>query len=153
MALLLKLFLTLEALGRALDPGFTVSAHVAPFLGGTDAGSTAVLRQVRRSAAELARFSAELPRDLRRLRVQVRRGRVGAEIDLVGLEHFGARLDRSVNHLTIGLITAALIIGTSVSLTVAGGPRLMGLPLFGAMGFASSIAAGVWWIIVTRRRS
>jgi ubiquinone biosynthesis protein len=68
------------------------------------------------------------------------------------LERFSARLDRSVNHLTIGLITTGLIVGTSIALTVEGGPRLIGFPLFGALGFLSSVAMGLWWIVVTRRR-
>jgi ubiquinone biosynthesis protein len=57
-----------------------------------------------------------------------------------------------VNHLTIGIITAALIVGTSVAMTVTGGPRLLGLPAFGLVGFLSSLAVGLWWIVVSHRR-
>jgi ubiquinone biosynthesis protein len=152
VALLLKLFLTLEGLGRELDPTFSVSTHVEPFL--SDASRRgAGLRRLPRAASEVLRIAADLPRDLRRLRSVLRRGQLSGRIDLVGLERFSAQLDRSVNHLTIGMITAALIVGTSISLTVSGGPRIVGLPLFGAAGFLSSIVAGVWWIFVTRRRT
>ncbi|HEX6884435.1 MAG TPA: AarF/UbiB family protein [Planctomycetota bacterium] len=152
VALLLKLLLTLEGLGRALDPGFVASAHVQPFLARAWTGRRAVLRQAARSAGELARLLVDLPRELRGLRARLRGGHLGLHLDLGGLERFSARLDRSVNHLTIGLITAALIVGTSVALTIEGGPRWLGLPLFGALGFLSSVAVGLWWIVVTRRR-
>jgi len=152
VALLLKLLLTLEDLGRALDPGFVASAHVQPFLARSWTGRRAALRQAARSAGELGRLLIDLPRELRGLRARLKGGRLGLHLDLGGLERFSARLDRSVNHLTIGLITAALIVGTSVSLTIEGGPRWIGLPLFGALGFLSSVAVGLWWIVVTRRR-
>jgi ubiquinone biosynthesis protein len=153
VALLLKVFLTLDALGRALDPSFVVSTHVEPFVRAIGAPGLQGLRGLPRTVNEVARLVSDLPRDLRDLRARLRQGKVGLQLDLAALDRFGAQLDRSVNHLTIGMITAALIIGTSVSLTVAGGPRLGGLPLFGAVGFLSSIAVGVWWILVTRRRT
>jgi ubiquinone biosynthesis protein len=153
VALLLKFFLTLENLGRALEPAFVMSAHVEPFVHGTASSSRAGLRQVTRLSAELVRLAQDLPRDLRRLRSQLRRGRIGVSLDFAGLDRFSAQIDRSVNHLTIGMITAALIVGTSVSLTVSGGPRILELPFFGAVGFLSSIVVGIWWVLVTRRRS
>jgi ubiquinone biosynthesis protein len=153
VALLLKLFLTLEGLGRALDPEFVASEHVRPLLARSTRGGRAALGQAARSAGELARLFVDLPRELRALRARLRSGRLGLHLDLGGLERFSTRLDRSVNHLTIGLITAALIVGTSVALTVESGPRLAGFPLFGALGFLSSVAVGLWWIVVTHRRS
>ncbi len=152
VALLLKVFLTLDDLGRALDPTFVVSEQVERFVRGASTHLPG-LRGIPRAAAEMVRLVSDLPRDLRNLRSRLRHRRIGVPLDLAGLERFGAQLDRSVNHLTIGMITAALIVGTSVSLTVSGGPRVLGLPLFGGVGFLSSIAVGIWWILVTRRRS
>jgi ubiquinone biosynthesis protein len=152
VALLLKVFLTLENLGRALDPAFVVSAYVEPFVHEMASAPRAGLRQVARVGAELVRLAQDLPRDLRRLRSQLLRGRIGIALDLAGLDRFSAQIDRSVNHLTIGMIAAALIVGTSVSLTVSSGPRVLELPLFGIAGFLSSIAVGAWWMLITRRR-
>jgi len=152
VALLLKVFLTLEDLGRSLDPRFVASEHVAPFLRHGRLGAGARLRAARRTLRELSRFLIGLPGDLRSLRTTLRGGRVRLDLDPRSLERFAARLDRSVNHLTIGLITAALIVGTSIALTVTGGPHLLGLPAFGLVGFLSSILVGLWWIVVSRRR-
>jgi ubiquinone biosynthesis protein len=157
VALLLKVFLTLEDLGRALDPSFVASEHVQPFLGRgpgerASGGRFSPLQLVRQSAGELRRLLAALPRDLRALRSSLQRGRLKVELNLRSLERFSGELDRSVNHLTIGIITAALIVGTSVAMTVTGGPRLLGLPAFGLVGFLSSLAVGLWWIVVSHRR-
>jgi ubiquinone biosynthesis protein len=153
VALLLKVFLTLDQLGKALDPAFVVGAYIEPFVRRNGGAGLRRLRALPRAVSEVARIVGGLPRDLRRLRARLRQGRLGVRIEVVGLERFGAQLDRTANHLTIGMITAALIVGTSVSLTVSGGPRWLGLPLFGAIGFLSSIVVGLVWILVTRRRA
>jgi len=152
VTILLKVFLTLEGLGRSLDPAFVATEHIAPFVRRAERERRSPVALARRTVTELGRLAYDLPRDLRDLRTRIRRGRVGVDIEAPGLERFAERLDKSVNHLTIGMITAALIVGTSISLTIDGGPRLMGLPRFGAIGFLSSIAVGLWWIVVTRRR-
>jgi ubiquinone biosynthesis protein len=51
-----------------------------------------------------------------------------------------------MNRLTVGTVTAALIIGSSIVMTVAGGPTLFGLPLFGLLGFLGAGACGTWLI-------
>lgn len=152
VALMLKVLFTLEALGRSLDPAFVATEHILPFVRRAERARRSPVALARRTVAELGRLAYDLPRDLRDLRARVRRGRVGVDVEVPGLERFAERMDRSVNHLTIGMITAALIVGTSISLTIPGGPRLIGLPLFGIVGFTSSIAVGLWWIVVTRRR-
>ncbi|HEX6828957.1 MAG TPA: hypothetical protein VF104_08255 [Burkholderiales bacterium] len=55
--------------------------------------------------------------------------------DLKRLDRFGHQLDRSSNRLTLGVLIAALIVGSSIVRTVEGGPTLFGLPLFGLLGF------------------
>ena len=90
-----------------------------------------------------------LPGDLRTLISRIRRGHFKIELDLERLEQFGAQINRSVNRLTVGLITAALIVGTSVVLTLETGPMLFGLPALGLLGFlsASIVGFGLLWSI------
>jgi ubiquinone biosynthesis protein len=49
--------------------------------------------------------------------------------------------------LTVGVVLAALIVGSSIALTVKGGPNLLGLPLFGLLGFVGAAFAGVWLLV------
>ena len=64
-------------------------------------------------------------------------------IDMPRLERFGHELDRAASRLTVALITAALIIGTSIVMTVEGGPTIFGLPLLGFLGFIGAGISGV----------
>jgi ubiquinone biosynthesis protein len=150
LALLFKALLTLEGLGLKLDPEFRLVEHLGPFL-------RRVIRERYRPAALVARgrrhlveylaLVGSLPRDLRRLLKEARRGRMKLELDLKRLDHFGHQLSRSANRLTVGIVTAALIVGTSIVMTVSGGPTLFGLPLFGLLGFLLAFLGGVWVLV------
>ena len=150
LALLFKALITLEGLGRQLDPEFRLVEHLTPSLTRlmrTRYGPRALLRRGRERLLEMAALVSGMPEDLRRLVKEARRGRMKMELDLKRLDHFGHQLDRSANRLTVGIITAALIVGSSIVMTVEGGPTLFGLPLFGFLGFLLAFLAGVWLVI------
>jgi ubiquinone biosynthesis protein len=44
-------------------------------------------------------------------------------------------------------VTSALIIGSSIVMTVEGGPTLIGLPVFGLIGFAGAAIGGIWLLL------
>ena len=69
------------------------------------------------------------------------------ELDLKRLDNFGHQLTRSANRLVVGIVTAALIVGTAIVMTVSGGPTLFGLPLFGLLGFLLAFLGGVWVLV------
>jgi ubiquinone biosynthesis protein len=85
-----------------------------------------------------------LPRDLVRLLRQARRGRLRIDLDLKRLDSFGAQINRASNRLTMGILTASLVIGSSIVLTVDGGPDFFGLPLLGALGFILAVVNSIW---------
>lgn len=147
VAMLLKVFLTLDSLGLELDPGFVLATHLEPFAELAWREQHSPISAVRRGAKDVGAMLSGLPRDLRSLLLQVRRGRIHIEVDVERLDRFGQRLEKSANRVTVGLVTAALIVGTAISLTVSGGPLVLGLPVFGFVGFASSLLAGVWLLL------
>jgi len=60
------------------------------------------------------------------------------------LPEFSRQVSHSANRLAGGLVIAALIIGSSITMTVEGGPTLLGLPFFGLLGFVGASLAGLW---------
>ena len=58
----------------------------------------------------------------------------------------GNQLNQAANRLAMALVIAALIIGSSIVMTVQGGPTLFGLPAFGFLGFVSAVAGGLWLV-------
>lgn len=149
LTLLFKSLITLEGLGLKLDPEFRITDHIEPFL-------KRVMRQRYHPATLFKRgkhglhdvmsLLGGLPRDAARLVKEARRGRLKIDLDIKRLDHFGHQIDHSTNRLTIGILTAALIIGSSIVLTVQAGPMLMGLPLFGLLGFLIAFFNSMWII-------
>ncbi|GBG13203.1 ubiquinone biosynthesis protein [Novimethylophilus kurashikiensis] len=156
LAMLFKALITLEGLGRQLDPDFQIVRHLTPFvkqviydryMPGT------LLKRGRRSLMGALGMLTSVPRDFAKLMKEMRRGRVKIEFDLKRLDHFGHQIDHSTNRLTLGLLTSALIIGSSIVMTVKGGPTLLGLPAFGFLGFFIASVFGLWLMISIWRSS
>ena len=55
-----------------------------------------------------------LPQDLRHLLRSARSGRLQVHVDVTRLQHFENQLDRATSRLTMGVVIAALIIGSSI---------------------------------------
>lgn len=149
LALLIKAFITLEGMGRGLDPEFHMAQEALPVL-------RKVLRarykpralarrgwQTVRSALALAE---KLPHDLSHLLRKARRGQLHIGLELAHLQRVGNQLNQAANRLAMALVIAALIIGSSIVMTVQGGPTLWGLPAFGLLGFSGAVLGGLWLV-------
>ncbi len=149
LALLIKAFISLEGMGRALDPGFHMAGEALPLLRRVIRAQYQPAVVAKRGWQALRRALAlveQLPQDLIHLLRSARRGRLNIALDLTHLRRVGDQIDRAASRLAIALVIAALIIGSSIVMTVAGGPTLFGLPAFGFLGFSAAIVGGVWLV-------
>ena len=156
MALLIKAFITLEGMGRGLDPAFHMTTEALPLLRQMVRARYKPKVVASRAWQTLRRTLAvaeQLPHDVSRLLRNARRGRLHVGIELAHLKRVGDQIDRAANRLTMALVIAALIIGSSIVMTVQGGPTLFGLPAFGFIGFASAFVGGLWLVRAIWRSS
>ncbi len=147
LTLLFKTIITLEGLGQQLNPDYHMVDQIQPFIEEVIAERytpQALMARGRKGLREIASIVAGLPRDLSHLLREARRGRVKIDLDLKRLDHFGYQLDQASNRLTMGILTASLVIGSSIIMTVKGGPTLLGLPLFGLLGFLIAFVNSLW---------
>ena len=61
---------------------------------------------------------------------------------MLDLRRIGNQLDRALNRLVIGIVIAALIIGSSIVLTVPQGPQWLG-----TLGFLIALLGSLWLIL------
>ena len=78
-------------------------------------GPSAFVRRGWHATRTALEVLAELPRDLRRVLRSARHGGLQVHVDVTGLERLGRQLDGAANRLTVGIVTAALIIGSSIA--------------------------------------
>ena len=149
LTLLFKTMITLEGLGRQLNPEFDMGDHAEPFVKEVlrlRYAPDAVLKRSVHNVKDIASIMTGLPRDLAKFFKELRRGRVRLDIDVKRLDHFGQQLDRSANRITLGIMTAALIIGSSIVMTITVGPKIFGMPVLGFLGFVIAVFNSFWII-------
>ncbi len=150
LTLLFKALITLEGLGRQLTPEFHMVDHLEPFIRqvyATRYTPAALARRAKHGLHEMMEVVLGLPRDLAHLFRLARRGNLRIDLDLKRLDHFGHQLNKAANRLTMGVLTASLVVGSSIIMTVEGGPTLFGLPLFGLLGFLIAFFNSVWIVL------
>lgn len=156
LALLIKAFISLEGMGRNLDPAFHMAAEALPLLREVAQQHYAPRAVARRSWQTLRQLLAtveRLPEDIGRLMRNARRGRLQVSIEVTHLRRVGDQIDRAANRLAMALVIAALIVGSSIVMTVQGGPTLFGLPAFGFLGFFGAVVCGLWLVRAIWRSS
>jgi ubiquinone biosynthesis protein len=154
LALLIKAFISLEAMGRGLDPGFHMASEALPLLRQTLRARYRPRVLAQRGWQTLRRAMAmaeRLPHDVSRVLRNARRGHLHIGLELAHLRRVGDQIDRAASRLAIALVIAALIIGSSIVMTVSGGPTLFGLPAFGFLGYCGALVGG-WWLVRSIRR-
>ena len=148
LALMIKACLTLEGMGRQLDPDFDMASEARPYLERAMLERFApdvLVRRGRRTLSGLVDLLRDMPRDVHRLLQSARRGKLQMHIEVDTLRAFGEQVDRAANRLTMGIITASLVIGSSIVMnSVGGGVSNRWLMALGVLGFVGAALCGVW---------
>jgi len=158
LTLMFKALITMEGLGRQYDPDFHVVDHLSPILRQaiTDRYRPAgMLRRGRATIGQFLNLVGSVPRDLARLLRDARRGKTHFHLDMKRLDTFGRQLDRTIDRATMGIMTASLVIGSAIVMTVNEGPSIWGIPVLTVLGFLGYVVAffNSMWIILGIWRS
>jgi ubiquinone biosynthesis protein len=158
LSMMLKALITLEGLGRQYDPDVNIIDHLAPLLRSAvderyQPGQ--LWRRGRGAISSLLSVAGSVPRDFARLLREARRGKVRIDLDLKRLDQVAERMERTIDRGTMGVMTASLVIGSAIVMSVPDGPAVMGIPVLTTLGLAGYTAAFVnsIWIIYGMWRS
>ncbi len=143
-----KAIVTYEEVARSLYPGYDLIGSAAPFvkkLVFSRIGFSSILRDIRIGTAELRDFVTTVPGELRELIFKLNRGEARIGLDIMGMSRMIGELDKSSNRLAFALVIAAIIVGSSMVLTIDVGIKVYGLPVVGLIGylFAGILGAGL----------
>lgn len=154
LALLIKAFIALEGMGRQLDPEFDIAAETAPFLRRVlvdHYAPDALVQRGWRTLGSALNLLDRLPQDLTGLLRAARHGRLQAQLDVVSLRPLADRLDRAATRLAVAIVTASLIIGSSIVLAVGDASRMPVLPSIARFGITVAAIGAAWLVISVRR--
>jgi ubiquinone biosynthesis protein len=150
LAMVVKVFVSLEGTGRRLDPAFDMVAAASPFVRRVQRQRYAPRRlagRLQQLAYDATEALVAMPQQLRRIVGAAGSGRLRLRVGVDELHEFGERVSHSANRLSLSLVISALIIGSSIVMTVDGGPRWLGLPFFGLAGFLAAVGGGIWLLL------
>jgi len=152
--LLAKALITIEGIGRSLDPEFNMAVQTKPFvekLARQKYSPKRIAKEIRKFAKELYAFISSLPRDLNLIFSKIKKGTLRVEFEHRGLENLISQMDKVSNRITFSVIIAALIIGSSIIMQTNKGPLFLGFPVLGIFGFLIAGIMGLWLVIAILR--
>lgn len=147
LMLLAKALVTIEGIGRQLDPSFNLIEQIQPTateliqhrLSAGNVGREA--SQILRSYTDVAKA---LPYELKELLLRINSNNFKIDLEHRGLERLITDLDKSSNRLSFSFLIGSLIIGSSLIMQTDTGPQLFGFPALGLLGYAIAAALGLW---------
>lgn len=148
LAMLLKTIIVLEGTSRRFSPEVSLAELMQPFCQRMLLRRFAphrIVRRARRAYRDWDRLIAALPRDLVDLLARFRDGSL-----TVHLDH--RHLDPIVNRLVLGVLTAAIFLGSSELWSREAKPLVWGISIFGALGYLMSLFLG-WRLMRAIRKS
>jgi ubiquinone biosynthesis protein len=155
--LLMKALVTAEGLSRSIDPSINVYEIARPYarrLLRERFEPAAILERVRESTAENARYLEDYPEQLRELLTELEDGEVEIRLRHHGLDDLTGQVDVLANRLVFALVTAALLIGSSLLGAFAtAGPQVpyLGVAVVAFAGFALALVMSVILLFVIFR--
>lgn len=86
----------------------------------------------------------EIPAQLSDVLKMTVKGQTKLNLELTGSEEPLGHIDNMVNKIIVCIITAALLIASSTICTTDMTPKVLGIPLLGALGFFAALVLGGW---------
>ncbi len=129
-SLLLKALATIESTGYSLDPSLDMAAVIKPFIDEIIANRYKpfqILDDIRSDLSSFARLANQFPEDILQLSRMLRMGQLKIQLNHEKLNHLAEVTDRASNRLTVGVITGAVIVGSSLLISAKVGPHNLGL--------------------------
>lgn len=154
-SLMAKAVLSIEEIGRGLDPDFDLSVQMKPVLHELTRERFDPRKLLRRSQNVVHDVLAglqDLPAEIRRLVRRLEYDNLTINFQHRGLEEIDDALKTASSRISVGVILGSLIIGSSMIVTTNIPPYLFGYPALGIIGYLISMLLGLWivWNILRR---
>ena len=154
--LLMRAFVVLEGLGLMLKPDFNLIETMKPYaktILWDHYNPKALVSKAFDAFYDIKDMMDTMPGDLKSIAEKVKEGKLRIAFAHQGLEGFYSSLDRISNRLSLAVITAALIIGSSLVVLSGVPPLVFNIPVIGVIGFFISVVLGIIIIISIIRKS
>lgn len=149
MAMLAKTLLQIDGVTRRLDPKFNAREVIRGY------AENLMAKKVRQkldprnyysALLDLNALALELPRRVRGITEKLDSGAFKIGVNIEQIEPLLKALTKIANRLTVGLVLAAIIVGSALVMRVPTGFRLFGYPGVAVIGFLAASVIGFYLI-------
>ncbi|UOO81623.1 AarF/UbiB family protein [Uruburuella testudinis] len=144
LVMLFKSLITLEGVVKRLDGSAELLEQAKPIVAEVfkeRASPEHVMRKSKMHMQTLLQAVDELPQNLFRLSRRIQKGQISIGLNLKQADHIIHQIDKATNRLTMGIVTAALIIGSSIVMSIDTGSKFIGF-----IGYLLAFANSLWII-------
>jgi ubiquinone biosynthesis protein len=145
--LLSKALITIEGVGRKLDPDFDMIGQTEPFarkLIKEQMSPRKLAKDMYASAKEYHRLFQDSPAEIREVVKKLILGKLRMEFEHKGLEPALKKSDQVSNRMSFAVVLASLIVGSSIIVLSKIPPLFQGIPIIGILGFLGAGVMGFW---------
>lgn len=146
MVLVGKALITVEGVGRNLNPDFDAVSVATPFIRQLvliNYGPHYIGRSIMEASRDILRLVRTLPGDLRELSRNIRENQVRVVVEHQRLKESFQLVYQASRRISTSIIIASLVLGSAIVMGASSEPRLMGLPILAVLGLAVAGALGL----------
>jgi ubiquinone biosynthesis protein len=150
MVLVGKALVTVEGVGRNLNPDFDAVAVASPYIRElvlVSYGPHYIGRSIMEASRDILRLVRTLPGDLRELSRNIRENQVRIVVEHQRLKESFQLLYNASRWISTSIIIASLVLGSSIVMGASSEPRFMGLPILTVVGLAVAGVLGLGLVI------
>lgn len=155
VTMLTRGMLTIQGVLASLAPDLNLVQIMANRMLGEAARNFDLMAELKDEGKTLAasgRKAVALPAQLSDLLGMTIKGQTKVNLELTGSDEPLAQVDRMVNKLVLALLSAALLVGSSLICTTDMKPKLLGIPMLGAFGFFIALILMGYLLVDTFRK-
>nr|QNO52806.1 protein kinase UbiB [Methanosarcinales archaeon ANME-1 ERB6] len=145
--LLAKALVTIEGVGRELDPEFNAVKHAEPFAEKLIMDRMSPQRLIKDfylSALETRLLLRDLPSEARDIITLVKHGEAKIKFEHSGLDPMLKTLDQTNNRMVFAIVLASLVIGSALMVLSGVPPKWHEIPIIGIIGFLGAGIMAFW---------
>lgn len=155
MMMVIRTITMVDDVGRSLDPCFNTTEILKPYAKRMlidNLKPENLSRKTLEYYIDTQNLTKKIPNSLLNLLNVLEDGKLKLSLEYAELEKLMTMLSRMVNELVLAIITAALLVGSSLIMQTNKGILIMGYPFLGFVGFVFSAMLGIVLIIMIIRR-
>ncbi len=144
--ILIKALITYEGVGNQIDSNFNAYESIKPVIlkiYKKEFSFKNIFSKMGEIPKEISDFFEYSAYDAKDILKQIKDGRIKIQMEHVGIKALSKNIEKSVNRLTISIVIAAILIGSSILVYSDIPPIILGVPFFGFVGFVVAFIMGL----------